>query len=240
MLALLRTPMVVREGHAGLLYRDGLFLRRLDPGRYRLRARETVTHVSMTVQTLIVSGQEVLSADAFLPRLSAVTTFTVTDPHLAATAHEAGYRDSLTIEVQLALRALAAGRTAEALARAGRDELDGELSAALRPPAAALGLSVQLARLRDIILPADLRRLLTGVEKARREGQAALERSHAEQAALRSLANAARSLRNNPELHNLRLLQALSEAKSITVVLGASGGLYALQKSGPDLTGDPA
>ena len=63
------------------------------------------------------------------------------------------------------------------------------------------------------------------MERARREGQATLERAHAEQAALRALANAARMLKNNPELQNLRLIQALSEAKGATVVLGSPTGL---------------
>ena len=89
-------------------------------------------------------------------------------------------------------------------------------------------------RLRDVVLPGDLRRLLTGVEKARREGQAALERAHAEHAALRALANAARMLRNNPELQNLRLLQALGEGKSASIVLGAPSGLVPLQPGDPD------
>ena len=100
--SLFRTPVIVREGHAGLLYRDGVFLRRLEPGRHRLGVRESVEPVCMMTQTIVVSSQEVLSADAFLPRLSAVTMFTVTDPHLAATANETGYRESLTIEVPYA------------------------------------------------------------------------------------------------------------------------------------------
>ncbi len=102
----------------------------------------------------------------------------------------------------------------------------------VRPAAAALGVRLDALRLRDITLPPDLRRLLTGVEKARREGQAALERAHAEQAALRSLANAARMLKNNPELQNLRLIQALAEGKGATVVLGSPSGLIPLREGG--------
>ena len=220
---------VVREGVAGLLYRDGIFQRQLGPGRHRVGRRETLTLVSVAPQLLVLSAQELLSADGFLPRLTAAAVFTVADPHRAVSGFDAGYREMLGLELQIALRSLAAARPAEDLMRISRDALDAELLAAITGPAAELGLAVRSVRLRDVIMPTDLRRLLTGVDKARREGQAALERAHAEQAALRSLANAARMLRNNPELQNLRLIQALAEGKGATVVLGSPTGLVPLR-----------
>ena len=225
---------VVREGQAGLLYHDGVFRQLLPPGRHHLTWRETLSLVVTLPQSLTVAMQEVLSADGFQPRLSAIVTFAVADPHRAVVARSSTYRDALLEEVQIALRALAAARTAEALAATARDVLDAELLAATQPAGTAFGLDVSAVRLRDVVLPGDLRRLLTGVEKARREGQAALERAHAEHAALRALANAARMLRNNPELQNLRLLQALGEGKSATIVLGAPSGLVPLQPGEPD------
>ena len=227
---------VVQDGRVGLLSRDGVFQRQLSPGRHWVRPRETLQPVTVAPQMLIVAGQEVASSDGFLPRLGAVVSYAVSDARKAVAARQTPYLETLTIETQLALRLLAAGRPAEDLARAPRAELDAVLLAAVQPGAQAVGLSVDSVRLRDVALPADLRRLLTGVEKARREGQATLERAHAEQAALRALANAARMLRNNPELQNLRLLQALGEGKSATIVLGAPSGLVPLRPGEPDLS----
>lgn len=227
---------VVREGQIGLLYHDGVFQQLLTPGRHHLSWRESLATIVTLPQSLTVSAQEVLSADGFQPRLTAVVTFTVADPHLATVARSDGYLAALLLEAQIALRVLAASRPAEALASTPRDVLETELLAAVQPYGRSLGLDVSAMRLRDVILPAELRRLLTGVEKARREGQAALERAHAEQAALRALANAARMLRNNPELQNLRLLQALGESKSATIVLGAPSGLVPLQPGDTDLS----
>ncbi len=223
---------VVREGTVGLLYRDGVFREQVAPGRHRIGAREEVTPVSTRQQLLVVSGQEVLSADGFQPKLTAAASLTVVDAYLAESAHDAPYSAVLTMEIQLAIRTLAAAHTVEALARSDRDALNAALLAMVRPAAAALGVRLDALRLRDISLPTDLRRLLTGVEKARREGQAALERAHAEQAALRALANAARMLKNNPELQNLRLIQALAEGKGATVVLGSPSGLIPLREGG--------
>ena len=232
---LLGARNVVREGQVGLIYHDGVYDRQIGPGRHRIGMRETLTLVSVAPQAIVLSGQEVLSADGFQPRLTAVSTFTVIDPHRATSAHDSGYREMLTLDLQIALRTLAAVRPAEDLIKLSRETLDAELVAAMQPSAEALGLAIVWVRLRDVILPTDLRRLLTGVEKARREGQVALERARAEHAALRSLANAARMLRNNPELQNLRLIQALAEGKGATVVLGSPTGLLPL----PDRPADP-
>ena len=110
---------------------------------------------------------------------------------------------------QLALRGVAQSRSLEALL-AARGELEAELLPVVQNATAPIGITVDRVSLRDLILPAETRRLVTEVERARREAQAALERARGEQAALRSLANAARMLRNNPELHTLRVLQALN------------------------------
>lgn len=226
---------VVTEGQAGLLYRDGLFDRTLSPGRYRVTSRETLVLVTTKRQSLVVSGQEVLSADAFLPKLGAVAEFAVTNPHLAHSRDEGSYSTIIQLSVQFALRQVAASRTAEDLAKLPREILDAELLGLVTRDCEGLGVAIETVRLRDIVLPADLRRLLTGVEKARREGQAALERAHAEQAALRSLANAARMLRNNPELQNLRLLQAIgSTAAPVTIVLGTQAGIVPLRQDGTE------
>ena len=227
---------VVTEGQAGLLYRDGLFDRALAPGRYRVTSRETLVLVTTKRQSLVVSGQEVLSADAFLPKLGAVAEFAVTNPHLAHSRDEGSYLTAIQTSVQFALRQVAALRTAEDLAKSPRETLDAELLGLVTRDCAGLGVAIETVRLRDIVLPADLRRLLTGVEKARREGQAALERAHAEQAALRSLANAARMLRNNPELQNLRLLQAIgSTTAPVTIVLGTQAGIVPLRQDGTEV-----
>jgi hypothetical protein len=72
--------------------------------------------------------------------------------------------------------------------------------------------------------------------RARQEGLAALERARGEQAALRSLANAAKMLDGNPALMNLRILQTLSASQGTTppptVVLGVPTGLVPLLANG--------
>ena len=78
--------------------------------------------------------------------------------------------------------------------------------------------------------------MVTEAERARREGVAALERARGEQAALRALANAARLMKGNPELHALRVLQSLQAAPgraAPTLVLGAGAMLPVVAGEAP-------
>jgi regulator of protease activity HflC (stomatin/prohibitin superfamily) len=72
--------------------------------------------------------------------------------------------------------------------------------------------------------------------KAQKEGQAALERARGETAALRNLANAARIMDDNPNLLQLRALQALSDSPSNTLVLGLPNGPIPILKQNPKST----
>ena len=58
------------------------------------------------------------------------------------------------------------------------------------------------------------------VVNAKKQGLAALEKARGEAAALRNLANAAKMIEGNPNLMQLRLVQALSEASGNTLILG--------------------
>ena len=64
--------------------------------------------------------------------------------------------------------------------------------------------------------------------RAKLEAAASLERARGEQATLRLLANAARLIKGNPELMNLRVLQALSVGPgkaAPTIILGGGAGI---------------
>src|SRR5262249_49840912 len=77
-----------------------------------------------------------------------------------------------------------------------------------------------------------LRQVFHQVVEARKASQGSLERARGEMATLRSLANAARMLENNPALLALKTLQTASDGKH-TLVLGASGSVLTLPTAGP-------
>lgn len=212
----LRMTVVVPDWQRAAVYLDGGFERILGPGRHRLwRSNRTViVRIEMTPQHLAVGPIDVVTADRLPLRLAATALHKIEDA-------EASLREQTSAALQLALSSalvrLAAERTLEQLLT--RDlELDAALTASVGP---AIGATRVLGIvLTGVILPPELRRLMSDVERSRLEGQAALERARSEQASLRALSNAARLLKDNPELARLRLFQAAASARSATFVVG--------------------
>lgn len=220
----------------GLLYVNGRFAAVLGPGRHWADiAGRTVIRMPTSPQSLSLAPQEMLTADGFPVKLSLVVDYRIDDPRRTRETTGGDYIAPLHTAAQLALRAAVQTRGLDALL-ADRNALEPEIAPIIAKAAAAIGVAIEKVALRDLILPAEVRRMVTEVERARREGLAALERARGEQAALRSLANAARLMKGNPELHALRVLQSLSSQPgrpAPTIVLGA-GSILPMPAAGAE------
>ncbi len=212
--------VTVYEWEHALLYIDGRFSHILPPGRHfnlGWRRRDVYT-LRRHDKILATAPLDVTSVDKMVFRLAATVTYEIADPELA---FEANDRDGqIRLAMTVALTKLAAEHTLEAFLT-DRAALDEKLLALAPSPVA--GCAIKAIAITAVTLPPELRRLFTEVERARLEGLATLERARGEHAALRSLANAARMLKGNPELMNLRVLQALSTPnakRQPTLVLG--------------------
>jgi len=229
-----RHKFIVEESHAGLLYRHGVFVRIVGPGRHVLWGFGwTLTITDLRKTAVLVPGQDVLSADNVGLKLSLLLTYQVADA--AKAAHETqNWLGDLYNAAQLAVRATVSAATIEALLTQ-RLEIGAQLLARVQPEAAKIGVNVLAVEVKDVLLPNDLKRAFSDVLKAKQEGQAALERARGESASLRNLANAARVLEGNPALMNLRLMQSISAAHGAgnTLVLGMPGGFVPLKNGKP-------
>ena len=213
------TRVVVYEFQGGLRYRKGSFEKVLEPGQYWTFSPATViTLVDMRATLLTLVGQEVLTADGVPTKVSVVAEFQVADP-ASAINQQANYTQSAYLLLQLAVREIVSGSNADALLE-GRTEFAQRMMTLGEPSLRRLGLKLISADLRDLVVSGDIKRSFAQVVKARKEGQAALERARGETAALRSLANAARMIQDNPELLPLRTLQAVTESSGNTFVIG--------------------
>jgi regulator of protease activity HflC (stomatin/prohibitin superfamily) len=230
----LRRAFDVPEGWAGLVYHHGLFVRRNNAGRHVIWGFGwAVKLIDLRKTSLLVAGQEVLTADNVGLKLSLLVTSQITDP--AKAAHETqNWVSDLYNSAQLAVRAIVGGVAVEALLNQ-RLEIGAQLLARVQPEAAKIGINVLAVEVKDVMFPPDLKRAFAEVLKAKQEGQAALERARGESASLRNLANAARLLDGNPALQNLRLMQSLTAAHNAgnTLVLGVPGGFVPLKAGGP-------
>jgi regulator of protease activity HflC (stomatin/prohibitin superfamily) len=189
--------------------------------------------------SLVVAGQDVLTADNVGLKLSLVVIYQVVDPVKAA--HETqNWHGDLYNAAQLALRGVVSGVAVEALLNQ-RLEIGAQLLARVQAKTAKIGINVHSVEVKDVMFPAELKRAFGEVLKSKQEGQAALERARGESAALRNLANAAKLLEGNPALLNLRLMQSLSAAQTAgnTLVLGMPGGFVPLKNGKPGPAPEP-
>lgn len=200
---------------------------RMDAGRVvGLVGPGTVTYLRPTTQILVVDtrpaartleGQEVLTADGVAIKVSLVLRSVIGDP--VARLHADQDPDQLIyLLVQLGLRDVVARQTVDEVV-AGRSAIGPAILDLVATRLGAVGVEVLSIDVRDVMLPADLKRAQVAVLAARYEGAVALERARGETAALRSLGNAAKLLDEHPGLRSLRLVQELSGSGN-TVVLG--------------------
>jgi len=217
-------PIIIYEYQAGLLYTHGKYVRTLPAGRYwKLTSATNIVVEDMRGRSLIVAGQEMLTKDNLTIKASVVISYRIKDARLAYEQYSDHYSELYTV-TQIALRKAISAKTLEEIL-AEHATLDGDIKNTLVEHAEKFGIELSNVMLRDLMLTADTKRAYADLFKARKEGEAALERARGETAALRSLANGARTLKNNPALFNLRLLQLISDptAKGATIVLNTSG-----------------
>jgi regulator of protease activity HflC (stomatin/prohibitin superfamily) len=211
--------VVVYEYERAVRYDSGRFTGLVEPGvHWILRRRSRIDKIDTRPLLLSVRGQEVLTKDGISIRASVAAEYEVVDPQRALTGHS-DYSGALHVALQLALRELVATVELEELLERRVDLRPGLLEAAAGE-AERLGVRLLAVELKDVMLSGDLKRALAQVVTARKEGLAALERARGETAALRNLANAARSVEQSPGLLQLRMLQELGRSSGNTVILG--------------------
>jgi regulator of protease activity HflC (stomatin/prohibitin superfamily) len=219
--------LLVAQGHVGLVYRDGRLDEQLGPGRYALwrgAVSLRLLLVDLRQTQTDVAGQELMTKDRVTLRLNAIVTWRVEDAVLAQSAAQDATQ-ALYRAAQLALRGLVGTRTLDQLLT-DKESAAAELEATLKDRARGLGLAVVAFGIRDVILPGDMKELLNKVTEARKAAEAAVITRREETAAMRSQANTAKLLADNPTLMRLRVLEVLTkvaEESSLTVVLGNEG-----------------
>lgn len=229
---------VILPGEAGLLYRDGTFVRELAPGAHRWfdpLGRTRVQRVSLLPRALTPASLDVISKDQFAFRLVVTPLATVTEPRAFhegtryATAAPAAMAAYMLHEPYDRLHATLSAAVLHVVSQLTLEEFLGQQTASLAPAQVAVaevlpGTRLDALLVTSVTLPPEVRKMFTEVERARRDGLAQLERARGEQAALRALANAARNLADNPHLAQLRLLQTMENAKGAkTFILGKPG-----------------
>jgi regulator of protease activity HflC (stomatin/prohibitin superfamily) len=217
----------VEPHHQGVLFIDGEFVATLPPGRYAFW--KNVAQVKFVQEDLReamfdVSGQDIMTADKVTLRMNAVVTYRVVDARMAVSMADDA-KQALYREAQLALRAVVGARELDTFLT-DKDAVATELAEIVGPRARAFGLELIAVGIRDIILPGEMKDLMNRVTEAKKAAEANLIVRREETAAMRSQANTARLLQDNPTLMRLRELEVLEKVATnakLNVVLGEKG-----------------
>ncbi len=217
---------VVPEGHIGLLYVDGELTRSLAPGFHAFYAVERGVSVDLydtRVQTLEVSGQEILTKDKVSLRINLTATYQLTDVEKAVRATKDPL-DHLYKEVQFGLRGAVGTRTLDALLE-DKVAIDTSVADHLKEHFEAIGITVKSVGVKDIILPGDMKDLLGKVVEAEKAAQANVIRRREETNATRSLLNTAKVMETNAVALRLKELETLEKITEKIGNISVYGGL---------------
>jgi regulator of protease activity HflC (stomatin/prohibitin superfamily) len=234
-----RRVTIIYPPNVGLLYRNGKFERELGPGRYAFFDPLKRTHlvkVSRAPLPVPLGEITVLSKDQFSFKLALSPVVEVTDARAFTESQPAveptPYANLFpTGATHPALHTLVASAALETVATQSLRDLFADPKLLPNAVQAKLADAIPGARIpavlmTSITLPPETRKMFTEVERSKIEAEASLERARGEQAALRALANAARLIKDNPALANLRFLQTLEQTPGPkTIVLGSDAML---------------
>ncbi len=217
---------VVPDGHVGLLYVDGELTRTLKPGFHAFFAVERGVSVELfdtRVQTLEVSGQEILTKDKVSLRINLTATYQLTDVEKAVRETKDPL-DHLYKEVQFGLRGAVGTRTLDALLE-DKVAIDQSVADHLKERFEAMGITVKSVGVKDIILPGDMKDLLGKVVEAEKAAQANVIRRREETNATRSLLNTAKVMETNAVALRLKELETLEKITDKIGNISVYGGL---------------
>jgi regulator of protease activity HflC (stomatin/prohibitin superfamily) len=214
----------IHDFERGLRFRQGRLVGLVEPGIHLTVGPFTeIRGLDVRPAMVPVEGQEILTADGVAAKVSLVARYVVGDP-VAAVTRDADFRRTTYLLLQLGLRSAVTRRTLDENL-AARAELGPEVRDAVAGRLAAIGVELLDVEVRDVMLPGELKRAFSSVIAARKDGEASLERARSETAALRGLANAGRTLAENPGLLQLRILQEVGASSGNTIVFGADGAI---------------
>jgi len=222
------SEITIPAKHTGLLFVDNEFHSKLEEGSYAIW--KTTQEFSVFVedkrpQELEIIGQEFITKDKVTMRFNGVCEFQVIN-HQELFESVSNYSAAIRREVQLVFRNQLEALTLDQILD-DKTNLDKDLIKQLQSKFDDKLVVFKSIKLKDIILPGEMRELFNKVVQADKEAQANLIKRREETAATRSLLNTARLMENNPTLLRLKELETLEniiqKVNSINVTDGVGG-----------------
>lgn len=216
----------VAEGHIGFLMVDGKTVNTLDSGLHMWWKFNRVIEVKqfdLRLQNMEVNGQEILTKDRVSLRINLSAMWQIADAERVK-RELADAKDYLYRELQLALRAIVSTQTLDELL-ADKNSLNKQVLSIVSEKAVFYGIALKSVGARDIILPGEMKAILTQVVEAQKVAEANLIKRQEETQSTRSLHNTAKVMEGNPVLLRLKELEILEKITARINTLHVYGGL---------------
>ncbi len=212
--------------HVGVLKVDGKVERLMAPGVeafWRFNRDVQVELVDTRLQSMEVSGQEILTRDKVGLRLNLAATWRYTD---VLRAHEALAKpaEHLYRELQFGLRAAVGTRSLDELLE-NKQVIDEVVGAHVARKLAGFGIEVSGVGVKDIVLPGEMKTILAQVVEAQKAAESNVIRRREETAATRSLLNTAKVMEDSPTALRLKELETLERVAERIDRISVFGGL---------------
>ncbi|CAM3531833.1 slipin family protein [Paracidovorax anthurii] len=179
--------------------------------------------VDLRLQTLEVSGQDIMTRDKVGLRINLSATWRYVDV-LLAHRQLPKPAEHLYRELQFALRAAVGTRTLDELLE-DKTAIDEVVNTHLATRLQPYGLRLESAGVKDIVLPGDMKAILTQVVQAEKQAQANVIRRREETAATRSLLNTAKVMEDNSVALRMKELETLERVAERIDKISVFGGL---------------
>ncbi|WP_432652759.1 slipin family protein [Providencia vermicola] len=212
--------------HIGVLKIDGEITGLLEAGTHgywRVEHTPEIDIIDTRLQSLEVSGQEILTKDKVTLRINLSANWRYADV-LHAFSQLSQPVEHLYRELQFSLREIVGTRTLDELLE-NKQLIDELMLTQVVQSIDEFGLEVDSIGVKDIILPGEMRTILSQVVEAEKSAQANVIRRREETAATRSLLNTAKVMENNPVALRLKELETLESIAHRIDQISVYGGL---------------
>lgn len=173
---------------------------------------QSMQKVDIRIKTVDVPEQEAITKDNIPAGINAVIYYRVMDPQKAILDVENFYY-AVSQLAMITMRNIVGEVTLEELLR-DRNSISDKIQKIVDDATDPWGIKVDNVDLKDIIIPADLKRTLAKVAEAERERKASIIRAEGEVIAAKSISEAAETMAKSPGALHMRTLQSINDLSS--------------------------
>jgi len=212
---------IIKEWERGVVLRLGRLLPEAKGAGVRLVfwPIETLTRISMRIETLDVPPQDIITRDNVSVKVNAVCYFRVVNANLAVSQVQ-NFTYATSQLAQTTIRSVVGQFELDEIL-SQRDKVNAKLQVILDTETEPWGIKVSKVEVKQVDIPEQMQRAIAKQAEAERERRAKVIHADGEFEASQKLADAAKVLETQPSSIQLRYLQTLTEIgveKNTTIV----------------------